>query len=63
MSGPLNLLHVSPGDRLELADGSIVEVVENPRDGAWVVCKPVGGSDADKEAVFIGDIAGVGDLA
>jgi hypothetical protein len=57
-----NLRNVDAGDRLELSDGTIVVVVDNPRDGAWVMCRPVDGSDDDKEPVFVGDVAGVGSI-
>lgn len=34
--------HLEAGTRLKLKDATIVEVVENPRDGTWLVVRPVG---------------------
>jgi hypothetical protein len=54
----LDLMSIQPGARVRLSDGSIVVVVDNPRDGAWLMCRPVDGTDEDKEAVFVSDIEG-----
>lgn len=35
----LNLMELEPGMRVRLADGAIAEVVENPRDGTWMICR------------------------
>ncbi len=32
---------LAPGAWLELAEGRTVEVVDNPRDGVWVICQDV----------------------
>ncbi|MEH2527045.1 MULTISPECIES: hypothetical protein [unclassified Bradyrhizobium] len=32
----INVLTLKPGDRLELEDGTIAEVLENMDDGMWV---------------------------
>ncbi len=32
----INVLTLRPGDRLELEDGTIAEVLENMEDGMWV---------------------------
>ncbi|MBN9559627.1 MAG: hypothetical protein J0H14_02725 [Alphaproteobacteria bacterium] len=39
MSDGINLLQLEPGARLRLANGAIVELVENPRDGSWLLCR------------------------
>jgi len=53
----VNMMQLEPGDRVELVDGSVVEVVENPRDGAWIICAPVDGS-GPKDVVFLADVIG-----
>jgi hypothetical protein len=45
MSVSLNLAHLELGARLALADGRVVEIVDNPRDGSWVVCREDGDGD------------------
>lgn len=37
----VNLTTLLPGTRLRLADGAIVEIVENPQDGTWLICRYV----------------------
>jgi len=32
----LNVLELEPGDKVRLQDGTIAEVVANPKDGVWV---------------------------
>jgi hypothetical protein len=32
----INVLTLKPGDRLELEDGTIAEVIENMEDGMWL---------------------------
>ena len=34
-----NLLEIQPGTRLRMANGAVVEVVENPADGMWLFCR------------------------
>jgi hypothetical protein len=53
----VNLMELNPGDRVELVDGTVMEVVENPRDGAWIICTPVGGFGG-KDVVFLADVIG-----
>jgi hypothetical protein len=38
-SKTVNLLDLQPGMRIGLADGATAEVVDNPQDGMWVICK------------------------
>jgi len=47
---------LEPGTRMELRDGSIVTVVENPHDGVWVVCQGVSG---DIEPIWFYDFKSV----
>jgi len=35
----IDVMHIKPGARIELNDGSIVEVVENPADGYWLMAR------------------------
>lgn len=64
-SRSVNLVAVSPGTRLVLADGSVVEVLENPGDGTWVFCRPVAGPDGapataeGEQPVFAPDVIGL----
>ena len=34
--------HLEPGTRLKLKSGATVEIVENPRDGVWLVARTIG---------------------
>lgn len=53
----VNLRTFKPGDTLQLVDGRVVEVVENPGDGAWLICREtVPGASPD--AVFLAEVAG-----
>lgn len=62
-SRTLNLVDVQPGMRLTTKAGDRVEVVENPQDGSWLMCRAVPpGSDAASgpiEPVFAQDIEGL----
>jgi hypothetical protein len=53
----VNLMELDPGDRIALVDGTVMQVVENPRDGAWLICTPADGSGG-KEVVFLADVIG-----
>lgn len=56
----VNLRDFQPGDTVRLVDGREVEVVENPGDGAWLICRDLTpGATAD--AVFLAEIAGEAD--
>jgi hypothetical protein len=35
----VNLIELQPGTRVRLANDAIAEVVENPQDGIWVICR------------------------
>lgn len=45
------MVEFQAGEVISLLDGSEVEVVSNPRDGAWLLCQPTDGS-AGPEPVF-----------
>ncbi|MBP0494548.1 hypothetical protein [Roseomonas indoligenes] len=56
----INLLDVAVGSRLSLADGSVVEVVDNPGDGTWIMCRDPGApADAKDIPVFANDVVEV----
>lgn len=52
------VLALAEGDRVRLLDGSVREVTDNPRDGVWIMCRPLGGSD-EEELVAITDIQSI----
>jgi hypothetical protein len=52
----LNLLNIEPGQKLQMKDGSTVEVVENIGDGIWLKAKL---PEGDEDLVFCEDIASV----
>jgi hypothetical protein len=57
----INVRLLEPGTRAALADGSIVEIVSNPRDGIWVFARylssPADASRAGTEdMIFAQDI-------
>ncbi|MGD9921070.1 MAG: hypothetical protein AB7G13_00385 [Lautropia sp.] len=37
--GVFNLLDLTQGTRVALADGSTAEILDNPQDGIWVICR------------------------
>ena len=62
VSKTINLLDLQPGAHIALADGATAEVVDNPQDGMWVICRYLtspGNSkllDAGEQPVFAPDI-------
>ncbi|MEN3293930.1 MAG: hypothetical protein V7642_3183 [Burkholderiales bacterium] len=63
MSKTVNLLDLQPGMRVTMVDGAIAEVVENPQDGIWVICRYLSHPtnpklpEAGMQPVFAQDIA------
>lgn len=62
----LNLVDIQPGMRLTTLSGDCVEVVENPQDGIWLLCRtvpPEASADTPStgpvEPVFAQDIEGL----
>lgn len=47
---------IESGMRLRLKDGSIVEVVDNPRDGVWVFCAAQSSGGPASEPVYLDDV-------
>lgn len=63
---PINLVDVKTGTRLTTLAGECVEVVENPQDGTWLLCRVVPPNtppgtplDGPIEPVFAQDIDGL----
>lgn len=52
----INLLELQPGAKIKTSDGGLFEVVDNPGDGMWIICKPVGGED-EEHPIFAGNVA------
>ena len=67
MSGEknINLLDLQPGMRISLANGATAQVVDNPQDGMWVICKFLTNPKnpqlvgAGEQPVFAPDIVGM----
>jgi hypothetical protein len=57
MSASINLATLEPGTRLTLMDGRIIEIVDNPKDGSWLVCCTEANRD-DEFLLGAQDIAG-----
>jgi hypothetical protein len=59
VSDNIDFVAVAPGTRLEMSDGSFVEVVDNPRDGMWLICRRVLAEEVlseTEETVFVYDV-------
>lgn len=52
----INLMNVAAGQKLQLKDGTIAEVVENIGDGIWVQARRAG--ESDEELIHCEEIAG-----
>ena len=53
----LNVLELAPGDKVRLQDGTIAEVVANPKDGVWIELRYLNaphnpGQEGTEELVF-----------
>ena len=62
----LDLLAIEPGTVLELAGGATAEVVDNPRDGMWIVLRFIEVPEepeleGTEELVFWADVVGTAD--
>ncbi len=55
MADVVNLVTLEEGDRLSLANGAVVEVASNPKDGVWVFGKYLS-SPADPSLVGTEDM-------
>jgi hypothetical protein len=62
--GPINIATLEVGTKVVLADGDTLQVIDNPQDGMWLVCRrltrdgaPV--TDDGEETVFVHDVADV----
>ena len=62
MADMVNLIELTPGTRLSLTNGLVAEVVDNPRDGMWVIVRYLGSSGnesqaGEEEMIFAQDIS------
>jgi hypothetical protein len=58
---PLNLRTVEVGARVKLGDDTIAEVVDNPRDGMWLLCRILESPDdpslvGSTDSIFVHDV-------
>lgn len=59
----INLVELGPGMRVRMNDGALAEIVENPRDGFWLIVRyldhPTDPTliDAGEQQVFATDVA------
>lgn len=61
---PINIATLEVGTKVVLADGDTLQIIDNPQDGMWLVCRRLtqGGvpvSDDNEETVFVHDIVDV----
>lgn len=60
----LDLVAIEEGARVKLRDGEIAEVIDNPRDGMWILLRFLEAPDdparvGGEELVFWADVLGV----
>lgn len=65
MSDPINVRELAVGTRVQLADGTELEIVGNPRDGVWLFARRLSSADdatavADEEMIFAQDVVAIG---
>jgi hypothetical protein len=63
-TGALSYLELAPGARVKRTDGAILEVMANPRDGAWLLVRIVENpndpsSVGTEDMVFFIDVEGM----
>ena len=39
MSTPINVRELAPGTSVVLGDGAVAEIIDNPRDGIWLLAR------------------------
>jgi hypothetical protein len=65
MSGPINIRDLAPGTSVVLANGAEAQIVDNPRDGIWLLARYLSSpGDAvlvgQEEMIFAQDVVAVG---
>ncbi|MDO9459075.1 MAG: hypothetical protein Q7N95_03015 [Alphaproteobacteria bacterium] len=60
----LDLVAIDEGAKVKLRDGEIAEVIDNPRDGMWILLRFLESPDdparvGEEELVFWADVLGV----
>ena len=63
-SGGFNAREVRPGATIRLVNDATAEVIDNPRDGMWLLCRYLTSPDnpgqvGETEPVFVHDVAEV----
>ncbi len=61
---PINIAVLEVGTKVVLADGDILQIVDNPQDGMWIVCRRLTRSgeivqDDAEETVFVHDVVDI----
>ena len=51
MSGPINIRDLAPGTSVVLSDGAEAEIVDNPRDGIWLLARYL---SSPRDAMLVG---------
>ncbi len=57
----INVIELEPGDKIQLSDDRIMEVISNPRDGVWIQARYVQvpgdpSQEGSEEMIFAEDI-------
>lgn len=56
----INLTTLPDGARIRLKDGGIAQVLDNPRDGMWlIVCREGGDNEEEEEMVHADQVVGL----
>lgn len=68
MSAPINVRELAPGTSVVLVNGAEAEIVDNPRDGVWLLARYLSSPrDAtlvgQEEMIFAQDVLAVGRAA
>lgn len=63
MSDPVNVRDLAAGTRVQLATGAEAEVIDNPRDGIWLLARYTAAEDpalvGTEEMIFAQDVVGI----
>ncbi|HZP26008.1 MAG TPA: hypothetical protein VFB90_03075 [Dehalococcoidia bacterium] len=58
-----DLMRAGAGTKLKLRDGSVIEIVENPQDGYWLLARFISSQDESRvgvqDMVFFEDVVGL----
>ena len=64
MSDPINVRDLAVGTRVQLVDGTELEIVGNPQDGVWLFARRLSSADdatavAEEEMIFAQDVVAI----